>query len=602
MTLHPRTVDRSAPRRLALVRFVVGVLASVVLSAGVMTLTLAALPTAFPGWSVTAVSSGSMEPALHVGDAVAVAEWPSDRPMLDAPSVILVDRGDTIPVLHRVVEHDGVTYHTKGDANFEADTDRVRPEQVIGVGRLAVRGGGWLSLWVGERNIGALVLFALSAAALLWLARFGWLDKYDPWLKQPANGEGTGDEEGTDSGNTDDPDASDDTDGPDRSDDSHGGAAAGCSVPNSTRAASHRARRGRRTKGVPVRLATTSPFATGAAMSRSTTWSRWCRRIAPVVALLAVAATGVTASSSAFTGTTLRSGTLTAATVAPPTKLSMVCSSRPTVVDSVAVSPTGPAGVIPATVLPGDILIMSRWGPWSSTDAPGAPTGWSPLHYARAPGHFHGTYTKTVVTGDVGRPIPRLAGFGDLVTVVRGGSIRSHTVSSSAWVVSSLTSYQQKADAANGLLLTVWTANRGNTKFSVPRGMTRVRASTYPNPGLAMAADTAPLGTSYVNHTSALTDATSDAPVQAALTSISLAINSSGSTNATLSWTPSTSAKVTGYRVFRDATLVATVDANTTSWSTTRPPSSTGTTFEVQTVTSGWTSSKPRLTVRASSC
>ena len=98
-------------------------------------------PSAF-GWHPTVVTSGSMSPAIHVGDVVVTSPVPvSEVPWLRPGSVVLAadPNHPGSPVLHRLVRHnlDG-TLTTRGDANPGPDSTPVRPDRVLGVGRFRI--------------------------------------------------------------------------------------------------------------------------------------------------------------------------------------------------------------------------------------------------------------------------------------------------------------------------------------------------------------------------------------------------------------------------------------------------------------------------------
>lgn len=68
------------------------------------------------GFGVSVVLSGSMEPTLHVNDLVII------RPAEEyEPGDVIVYQVDSILVIHRLLETDGTTAVTKGDANNVAD-------------------------------------------------------------------------------------------------------------------------------------------------------------------------------------------------------------------------------------------------------------------------------------------------------------------------------------------------------------------------------------------------------------------------------------------------------------------------------------------------
>lgn len=79
------------------------------------TLTGNQMPMPF-GYGLSVVLSGSMEPALSVDDLVIVRESASY-----APGEIVVYQSGDILVIHRIVDIDGDTLITRGDANSIAD-------------------------------------------------------------------------------------------------------------------------------------------------------------------------------------------------------------------------------------------------------------------------------------------------------------------------------------------------------------------------------------------------------------------------------------------------------------------------------------------------
>ncbi len=83
-------------------------------------------PTLF-GYSVAVVASGSMEPALTVGDMI-LNRVQSDYAEND---IITFQSGDSLTT-HRIVDVTRDGFATKGDANDAVDPDIVSPESVIG--------------------------------------------------------------------------------------------------------------------------------------------------------------------------------------------------------------------------------------------------------------------------------------------------------------------------------------------------------------------------------------------------------------------------------------------------------------------------------------
>ena len=68
------------------------------------------------GIGMAVILSGSMEPTLHVNDLVIISKAETYE-----PGDIVVYQSGSISVIHRLLETDGVTALTKGDANNVAD-------------------------------------------------------------------------------------------------------------------------------------------------------------------------------------------------------------------------------------------------------------------------------------------------------------------------------------------------------------------------------------------------------------------------------------------------------------------------------------------------
>lgn len=98
-----------------------------------------------------AVATGSMEPAIQVGDVVIVCRADPDK--LQVGDIIRY-RCDGYTVIHRIVaRQDGVdgqalSFTTQGDSNNGPDTAPVSPEQVMGKVVLTVPKVGGLTLWL----------------------------------------------------------------------------------------------------------------------------------------------------------------------------------------------------------------------------------------------------------------------------------------------------------------------------------------------------------------------------------------------------------------------------------------------------------------------
>lgn len=127
------------------------------------------VPTVVAGWQPMVISSGSMSPLIDVGDVVLV------DPSITEPgpgSVVAFDHGQGLTV-HRVVEsHPDGSLLTRGDANREADSSLVEPDQLIGTGRILVPFIGLVRLLPFG---GAVALLALAGvAALFWRSSPAW--------------------------------------------------------------------------------------------------------------------------------------------------------------------------------------------------------------------------------------------------------------------------------------------------------------------------------------------------------------------------------------------------------------------------------------------
>jgi signal peptidase len=120
------------------------------------------------GWTPTVVISGSMRPAIDVGDVLFFA--PEKVSTIAPGRVVLVD-DPAMPghlLSHRVYKrNDDGTLVTKGDANAGPDSTPVRPEHVRGAARLVIPHVGKVTLWRGENRTQAAVWTGLTMVALL---------------------------------------------------------------------------------------------------------------------------------------------------------------------------------------------------------------------------------------------------------------------------------------------------------------------------------------------------------------------------------------------------------------------------------------------------
>lgn len=98
-----------------------------------------------------AVATGSMEPAIEIGDAVVVGR--TDAEALQEGQVIAY-RLDGQIVVHRITERTetalGPVFRTKGDHNNAPDLQEVTADQICGRVLLVVPKGGTASLWLRQ--------------------------------------------------------------------------------------------------------------------------------------------------------------------------------------------------------------------------------------------------------------------------------------------------------------------------------------------------------------------------------------------------------------------------------------------------------------------
>jgi signal peptidase len=135
------------------------------------------------GWRSQVVLTGSMSPALRIGDIV--VSQPTQVEQLRAGQVVVVDNparpGRTL--VHRLVRVDADgDLVTKGDVNMVDDSSRVKPSGLKGVGRLRVPYIGLVAVWAQERVFSRLLPSLLILAALGALATAGRVRRPRPRL------------------------------------------------------------------------------------------------------------------------------------------------------------------------------------------------------------------------------------------------------------------------------------------------------------------------------------------------------------------------------------------------------------------------------------
>lgn len=117
----------------------------------------------FGGWSPVVVTSGSMEPAVSIGDVLLIDTSPENT--ISQRSIVVFERSDGTAVAHRVFSVEGSELVTKGDANPSPDAERVVTAEVVGVARVLVPLAGLPAVWSDDGNVAALVAWAVLFVA-----------------------------------------------------------------------------------------------------------------------------------------------------------------------------------------------------------------------------------------------------------------------------------------------------------------------------------------------------------------------------------------------------------------------------------------------------
>lgn len=167
--------------RIAAARFFVGVVAVFSVTVLLALSAVALVPSTALRWQPAVITSGSMSPRISVGDIVVAKPYRGGT--LDQGTVtVFHDAGGHGLVTHRIVERnlDG-TYVTQGDANPAADSTPLRSEQIVGTGRLLIPLAGYPVAWLRNGETAKAMAFVVGLTLALWLARYGLLNRYDPW-------------------------------------------------------------------------------------------------------------------------------------------------------------------------------------------------------------------------------------------------------------------------------------------------------------------------------------------------------------------------------------------------------------------------------------
>jgi signal peptidase len=142
---------------------------------------MAVLPMILPGYTSVSITSGSMMPILRIGDVVIAADHGG---AVIEPDTIVVyeDPRKHDLVTHRVVEGnpDG-SYTTKGDMNGNVDPQPIPAASIRGEAQWIIPIVGLPRVWVAQGRWVLVLLTITGTAATLWLSRFAFDTRYDPW-------------------------------------------------------------------------------------------------------------------------------------------------------------------------------------------------------------------------------------------------------------------------------------------------------------------------------------------------------------------------------------------------------------------------------------
>ena len=145
---------------------------------------------ALMGWKFSVVEGGSMEPAISVGEIIAVEPVEPDK--IKSGDIISFKFPDRIPITHRVTEviesEEGLSFQTKGDANEDPDPYLVASGNLIGRVRFHVAGIGYFSRFV-HTPTGALAFVVVPGMIVIGAEiRYMFIRK-PKWLQTKKTGQ-----------------------------------------------------------------------------------------------------------------------------------------------------------------------------------------------------------------------------------------------------------------------------------------------------------------------------------------------------------------------------------------------------------------------------
>ncbi len=148
---------------------------------------MAVVPMIIPGYTSASITSGSMMPTLRVGDVVIAVDHDGTKIAPDTVVVYEEPRRHDL-VTHRVVSTnpDG-SYITKGDANGGNDPAPIPAANIRGKTQWIVPFVGLPRVWAAQHQWTLLILTIAFTAMTVWLARFAFDPRHDPWPKTPRS-------------------------------------------------------------------------------------------------------------------------------------------------------------------------------------------------------------------------------------------------------------------------------------------------------------------------------------------------------------------------------------------------------------------------------
>ena len=115
------------------------------------------------GYSWVIIESGSMKPAIFVGDLLFIKSSDSYQP----GDIVTFVSDHGVLVTHRIISASKAGYITKGDANNLADNE-IKAEHILGKVTLILPGAGELIRWLISP---VSIIFVVCIFVLLWLIK-----------------------------------------------------------------------------------------------------------------------------------------------------------------------------------------------------------------------------------------------------------------------------------------------------------------------------------------------------------------------------------------------------------------------------------------------